>query len=172
MPRNVETKARVRDPVGLSRRVAALADSGPQHLRQRDTFFECDSRRLKLREYGEGAAELIVYSRSDAEGPALSDYAKCSCPDADGLRLVLAQAYGVRGEVRKTREVYWIGRTRVHLDDVEGLGHYMELEVTLEDDEEVETGETEAESLMTRLEIPDADRIAVAYLDLLLAQAR
>lgn len=45
------------------------------------------------------------------------------------IQAVLSDALGVKGEVRKERRLFMIGQTRVHLDQVEGLGHFMELEV-------------------------------------------
>jgi predicted adenylyl cyclase CyaB len=88
-----------------------------------------------------------------------------SAPDA--LREVLTQAYGQVGRVRKQRIVYVVGRTRVHLDTVETLGTFLELEVVLEAHEAIETGVGEAEALMKRLEIEPSQLVASSYLELL-----
>jgi adenylate cyclase class IV len=69
--------------------------------------------------------------------------------------------------VRKRRSVVMVGRTRVHLDAVEGLGDFMELEVVLRDGEPDVDGAAEAESLMQALGLAGAPRVAGAYLDLL-----
>jgi predicted adenylyl cyclase CyaB len=71
------------------------------------------------------------------------------------------------GRVRKQRLVYLVGRTRVHIDEVEGLGSFVELEVVLADDEPAEAGEVEAHRLMQALGIQECDLLAVSYLDLL-----
>ena len=82
----------------------------------------------------------------------------------------LSLAYGQVGRVRKYRTLFLVGRTRVHLDRVEDLGHFLELEVMLVDDESPEAGIREASDLMDRLGIQPSQLIEGAYLDLLLAQ--
>ncbi|BBS15168.1 hypothetical protein WP5W18E02_02050 [Aeromonas caviae] len=70
--------------------------------------------------------------------------------------------------MRKQRTLFLVGRTRIHLDRVEGLGHFLELEVVLEDDEPREVGMQEAHDIMARLGIEHSRLIEGAYLDLLL----
>ncbi len=167
MGSNVEIKARVADLDALRQRVAPLADSGPYDLHQEDTFFPCDGARLKLRKLGEQTGELIWYQRADQDGPKQSSYDLVPTRTPDLLRDVLAKAMGVRGVVRKHRQLYLVGRTRVHLDRVEGLGDFMELEVVLAPGETPEQGMAEARELMARLEITEADLVTGAYVDLL-----
>jgi predicted adenylyl cyclase CyaB len=69
--------------------------------------------------------------------------------------------------VRKTRTLFLVGRTRVHLDRVEGLGHFLELEVVLEDDELLEAGIQEANDIMAHLGVEPSQLIEGAYMDLL-----
>jgi predicted adenylyl cyclase CyaB len=69
--------------------------------------------------------------------------------------------------VRKRRTLYLVGQTRVHLDEVEGLGHYLELEVVLEPEESTEDGAAVAHELMATLGISDEDLEANAYIDLI-----
>jgi predicted adenylyl cyclase CyaB len=88
------------------------------------------------------------------------------------LRELLSDALGVRGVINKIREVYLAGRTRIHLDRVEGLGEFIELEVVLEEHENVAAGMAEANSLMEALGIAESDLIASAYADLLESIAR
>ena len=80
---------------------------------------------------------------------------------------MLGAALGVRGVVEKRREVFRLGRTRIHLDEVRGLGSFMEIEVVLEDGEATAEGERVAEALLAELEIPAAALLAPAYIDLL-----
>ena len=77
------------------------------------------------------AAQLIYYNRPNTIEPKLSNYQIFEVPDHDveSLKRVLSLAVGVVGVVRKVRKVYLIGQTRVHLDQVESLGSFMELEV-------------------------------------------
>ena len=80
---------------------------------------------------------------------------------------VLAAALPVRGVVRKRRELLLCGRTRIHLDRVEGLGEFLELEVVLAEGEDLAAGEAEARALMARLEVDPGDLVTGAYMDLL-----
>lgn len=114
MARNIEIKARIESVTALTERVAPLATQGPTEIAQDDTFFDCSSGRLKLRALSNTQGELIFYRRSDA------------------------LAYGEAGHVRKRRTLFLIGRTRVHLDIVESLGHFLELEVVLREGETAE----------------------------------
>ena len=82
----------------------------------------------------------------------------------------LSLAYGQIGRIRKYRTLFLVGRTRVHLDRVEGLGHFLELEVVLVDDEPADAGVREAGELMDRLGIQPEQLIEGAYLDLMRAQ--
>jgi predicted adenylyl cyclase CyaB len=169
--RNVEIKARIGSVPALEPRVRAIA--GPQctELRQTDVFFNCAGGRLKLRHLAGAPAELIYYRRPDDRGPRESFYLRTQVPDAAGLERQLACAYGIRAMVRKRRLVYISGRTRIHLDEVEGLGHFLELEVVLSEDEPAATGVHEARALMERLGIAEAQLIPGAYVDLAPAAA-
>ena len=167
MPRNVEIKARVPDPERLRRVVADLADGPPEHLRQEDTFFACEEGRLKLRRFSDGSGELIFYQRPDATGPAESRFSKTPVDVPITMLTVLGDALGITGVVRKQREVYLVGRTRIHLDEVEDVGSFLELEVVLEDHQKAADGEAVARSLMDQLGVTDEDLIDVAYVDLL-----
>jgi len=167
MARNVEIKARVADLDALRVRVEALSDGPAEVLEQRDVFFHVPKGRLKLRCFPDGRAELISYARSDATGPALSDYHIYRTGNPAGLESFLCDAFGLRGVVTKRRLLYLIGQTRVHLDEVEGLGSYMELEVVLEDKQTLEEGAQIADRVLEDLEMSEAERVACAYIDLL-----
>jgi predicted adenylyl cyclase CyaB len=165
--RNVEIKARVENLGSLESRVRELANRGPIELDQDDTFFRCDAGRLKLRTLSKDAGELVFYQRNDEAGPKESFYIRPETNHPNSLRESLALAYGVTGRVRKHRKLYMIGRTRVHLDTVESLGTFLELEVVLDADEAAEHGSMEARHLLERLGIRESALVNVAYVDLL-----
>ena len=167
MPRNVEIKARVRDLPALRRAVEAMADGPPSLLAQTDTFFAAPRGRLKLRVLGDGAAELISYVRDDVGGPRASRYLKAPVADPAALAAALGGALGPGGVVRKRRALFRRGATRIHFDEVEGLGSFLELEVELEETESAADGERAVRALMAELGIAGEDLIAVAYVDLL-----
>jgi len=167
VPRNVEIKARLRNP-GAVREAAARLAGGSEHLlEQEDTFFFSPRGRLKLRTFAGGRGELIAYERPDAAGPKTSSYEIVPVEDPPRMKAALAAALGVRGVVRKRRTLLLAGRTRIHLDEVEGLGDFLELEVVLREGEEPAAGEAEAERLLEALGVPGEERVSGAYLDLL-----
>jgi len=167
VPRNVEIKAKVQDPDSLRRRVEALSGGHRAVLVQEDIFFECARGRLKLRVFDDGAGELIFYVRSDDAGPSESSFSKAPITDPGALRVVLSEALGTAGVIRKRRELHLLGQTRIHLDEVEGLGHFLELEVVLRDDQSAADGEAIAQNLMAGLAVSSDDLVDVAYVDLL-----
>jgi len=171
MPRNVEIKARVPDMAALRDRAAAIADSGPEFIAQDDTFFRCAQGRLKLRVFASGRGELIAYERPDATGPKTSDYRVTPTSDPDGLREALTRSLGQIGRVVKRRTLFLVGATRIHLDEVDGLGDHLELEVVLRDDQSEADGEAVARELLERLQVSPEQLIAGAYLDFILAGA-
>jgi adenylate cyclase len=168
MNRNVEIKAEVADLAAIEKRVEKLADEGPIFLEQQDSFFHCPRGRLKLRRFADmGQGELIAYDRPDASGPKESRYIVHRTNDPDGLCNVLAEALGLRGIVRKRRTLYRIGQTRVHLDRVEGLGEFVELEVVLDEKQDAREGTGIARDLMRRLGISEDRLLKTAYIDMM-----
>jgi predicted adenylyl cyclase CyaB len=167
MPRNIEIKARIDSIDGVLPRVAALADQGPVEIDQDDTFFVCTNGRLKLRVFADQSGELIFYRRVDQVGPKESFYVRSATGSPECLRETLALAYGVAGQVLKHRTLFLVGRTRIHLDRVEGLGDFLELEVVLKDGESSDVGVTEAETLLVQLGIGSEKLVSEAYVDLL-----
>ena len=167
MPSNIEIKARVSDPEAILAKARKLAGDEPEIILQTDTFFHAETGRLKIREFADGTGELISYHRPDAEGPKTSSYGIAPTNDAGVLKDVLAAALPVRGVVKKKRLLFLAGRTRIHLDEVEGLGSFMELEVVLAEDDDPMDGEKEAADLMKKLGIKPEDLVSGAYIDLL-----
>ena len=167
MARNIEIKARVDDIDALLARTVTVAGAAPELIEQDDTFFRVASGRLKLRRLAGGSAELIQYERPDAAAAKASDYVRVPVADADALHAALERACGVLGRVRKRRWLVLVGQTRVHLDRVDGLGTFMELEVVLRAGQSDAEGVAIAEALMQALGLAGAERIAGAYPDLL-----
>jgi predicted adenylyl cyclase CyaB len=151
----------------VDERASTLADSGPVTFTQDDTFFSCNSGRLKLRTFGDGKGELIFYRRPDQAGPKESFYHISPVTDSAAIRETLTLAYGQTGRVRKTRILFLAGRTRIQLDRVEGLGEFLELEVMLDEGENHEAGKAVALELMEKLGIQSHQLIEDAYVDML-----
>ena len=171
MPRNIEIKARIGSVDALLPRACALAGSQAELIQQDDTFFHVAHGRLKLREFADGSAELIHYQRPDSKAAKASDYVRVAVADGAALRQALARGCGLLGRVRKTRWLLVVSdgdfSTRIHLDRVEGLGDFMELEVVLQEDQSDAQGTAVAEALMRRLELDRESRLAGSYFDLM-----
>lgn len=170
MARNIEIKARIPSVEALLPEVAALANAGPTEILQDDVFFHCLSGRLKLRRFPDGGGELIFYRRPDLRGPKESFHLRTRTSDAATLRESLRLAYGECGRVVKRRVLFVAGRTRIHLDRVEALGDFLELEVVLEETEDARSGIGQAEALMEKLGLEGSDLVEGAYVDLLAAK--
>jgi predicted adenylyl cyclase CyaB len=167
MAENIEIKARVRNWPDLQARARALSGSEGELLEQEDTFFRVPAGRLKLRILSPQHGELIYYERPDHDGPRQSSYLIAHTPDPQALKTVLAAALGIRGVVRKSRHLHLVSQTRIHLDEVAGLGYFMELEYVLRPGENGEQGLQTVHSLMDQLGILQEDLVAQAYMDLL-----
>jgi adenylate cyclase len=172
MPRNVEITARLANIDRQIQLARQICNAEPTLIEQQDIFFSCDHGRLKLRIFAEddpnnAPGELIYYTRPDQEGPKTSNYVIAPTNHPQKLRSALSSAYGERGVVTKSRLLFLAGRTRIHLDEVEDLGQFLELEVVLGDDEDESVGESEARALMAKLEVDESSLIQSAYVDLL-----
>ena len=167
MPTNIEIKAHARNFEEIRLRAESLSDTPVEVIPQEDIFFNTEKGRLKLRVLALNLGQLIYYTRPDQEGPKRSEYHIYETPDPENLRRVLELAYGIRGVVRKTRYLYLVGQTRVHLDHVEGLGQFMELEVVMGEGQSDAAGQAIAEDLMSRLGVERSDLLEGAYMDLL-----
>jgi len=167
MPNNIEIKARVNDVMILENIIRTITKAGPIILRQEDIFFNVSHGRLKLRIFSPDKGELIFYDRPNIIGPKQSAYCKSETNDPQGLKDVLLKALGMKGIVRKIRKLYIHEQTRIHIDDVEGLGHFVELEVMQQENQSKEDGIVIAENIMRHLHIEKQDLVDVAYIDLM-----
>jgi adenylate cyclase class IV len=166
---NVEWKAKARDPNRQQTLAARLADGPSEILEQVDTFFPVPHGYLKLRQFSVERGELIHYFRPVQFGPKLSKYSLVPTDQPGALRDCLVQALGMLGEVRKRRTVFIVGQSRIHLDEVERLGNFLEVEVVLHAEQIVAEGERIATALRRDLEVQEEDLIDVAYIELLRA---
>lgn len=167
MGANIEIKARARDFARQCQLAASISDQPAEIIDQEDIFFHVTTGRLKLRIFDDAHGELIFYERADTDKAKQSRYTRSKTEEPLVLKELLSAALGVKGIVKKRRLLYMFGQTRIHCDDVAGLGHFIELEYVLRDGEEPQHAVVETESLQRRLEIGDEDLIAGAYLDLL-----
>lgn len=167
--RNVELKARDRDPEAT---LAAALGHGAEDrgvLRQKDTYFAAREGRLKLREEDDGAT-LIAYARADAATARTSAYHLVAVPDPAGLAGALDASLGTVVVVEKFRRLLLWEGVRIHLDSVEGLGTWVELEAVAAADSDLSDEHRKVAELRAVLHMEDEDVVAQGYAGLLLAQ--
>ncbi len=144
MATNLELKCRVTSLDAVRAAAERLGASGAGTVRQEDTYFMVREGRLKLRRFDDGQAELIFYRRPDTADARWSSYSRVPVKDPDALLEMLESALGVLATVRKSRQVYLLGETRIHCDNVDGAGYFLEFEV-------MEADTDRAERVMRRL---------------------
>ncbi len=134
MPVNLELKAKITSPSRILRTLQKMGRAS-ESLIQTDTYFRIKKGRLKLREFGDGKAELIFYHRKEKKGRRWSNYSILSIPNIKKTKEFLKGAFGVDVVVRKSRHVYYYrGQARIHLDRIKKLGMFIEFEVFLKRD--------------------------------------
>jgi adenylate cyclase class IV len=169
--RNIEIKPHLRDRAAAQATAARLSGAAPEIIHQRDVFFRCDGARLKLRIFAPDRGELIRYERANVAQARSSRYSIARTADPLVLLDILTQTLGVTGTVEKVRILHLVGRTRIHIDQVQGLGDFFELEVVLPSGQSTAEDENEgqriAAELLREFKIGPGDLIAEAYVDLL-----
>jgi predicted adenylyl cyclase CyaB len=167
--RNIELKARDAAPersLACCRELDAV-DHGV--LWQRDTYFPVASGRLKLREQRPGDAVLIHYDRADQPDQRESRYRLARVLDAEEARQALTDALGVTVTIVKQRHLFLWNNVRIHLDDVEGLGRFIELEAVAPPASDLENEWKQVALLRERLAITDENLVAAGYAQQMMA---
>ncbi len=167
LKRNLERKASYVDLAAAHHALVSQGARFETEEAQGDTYFHVPHGRLKLREINGQSATLIAYDRPDQPGSRLCFYHLVPVTDAAGLKAALAAALGVRGVVRKRRTIYLWHNVRIHLDEVEDLGTFVEFEAVLGPREDETTAEVRLEELGKALEIDASAYLAPSYADLL-----
>ncbi|HEY1274569.1 MAG TPA: cytidine deaminase [Thermoleophilaceae bacterium] len=166
--RNVELKARDPDPRRSLELALALGADDRGEIVQRDTYFSRARGRLKLREQEPGGAELIAYERTDAAEPRESAYRVVPVSDPEALREALDASLGTVVVVEKRRRLLLWEGVRIHLDQVERLGAFIELEAVAGAGSDLTAERAKVDRLRDELEIGDDALVARSYSDLVL----
>jgi len=164
---NVEIKARCPDLGAMAQAAAAAGAVLEYTAGQVDTYFNVPSGRLKLRQIDGDGQELIYYRRPDDSAPKLSRYDRIPVAPGQSLDFILEQALGIKTMVRKRRQLWRLDNVRIHLDEVEGLGAFVELEVQVTSGRDVAGCRAQADALLETLGIRPADLLAGSYADLM-----
>jgi len=164
---NIEIKAHCQNLEIVKKKLQALPVESAGVDRQTDTFFMTPKGRLKLRQSSLYGNLLIPYLRADQQGPKQSQYVLIELSDADRVNSLLTEILGVRLVVSKIREIYLYENVRIHLDQVDHLGDFIELEAAIEDELQLSENYKKVDYLMKALGIRKNDLIDSAYVDLL-----
>lgn len=166
--KNIEIKVRV-ERLSEKHQLALKLGAEPRAVfDDTDTYFRVARGRLKLRVLkGVVVGTLIYYERADDSTSRISNYSLVAVPDCAALCETLATAFGVLVTVRKSRAFLIYGATRIHLDQVEGLGSFVELETVI-DGQTMEVARAEHEFALDALELNSEEIVPLSYSDLLL----
>jgi predicted adenylyl cyclase CyaB len=162
---NAEFKARCPDPQEAVRRIRAAGARWAGREHQIDTYYRVGQGRLKIRETGPRAV-LAWYFRGDALRSKRSDVLLLPLPEAQAAKQMLGRTLGVRVVVDKVRRIYLRDNVRVHLDDVRGLGKFVEIEAVGRA-KDLPRLRTQAEAMARVLGLRPSDLIRGSYSDLL-----
>jgi len=163
---NIEIKARTERAEAIREYLLSNGAELRGVDRQTDTYFKVSNGRLKLRE-GNIENNLIYYERIETGGLKQSNVEMIAVAEGPVLRNILSKSVGVKAVVTKTREIYYIGNVKFHIDVVEGLGSFVEIEASnrFEDIPE-ERLRLQCAFYMEAFEIKDEDLVKASYSDL------
>ena len=167
----IEIKARCAD----SQRIRAVLRERRAEFRgadhQVDTYFKTAHGRLKLRE-GRIENALVFYERENQAAPKHSQVSLYPATSPAALKDVLVRALDVLVIIEKRREIYFIENVKFHIDEVDSLGTFVEIEAI---DAEGNLGKDhllrQCQEFLQLFAIPAQDLVAVSYSDLLLSKA-
>jgi predicted adenylyl cyclase CyaB len=167
VPRNVEVKVPLPDPSRVRAAALALGARSRGVEVQTDRYYELDGgRRVKLRTRASGAAELIHYDRPETAGVRVSDYEVTPVRDVAARACLVPKDEPV-AVVRKRREVLLLENVRIHLDDVDGLGTFLELEAVVDAEHDDATCRRQVAELLGALELAAAEPLRASYGELI-----
>jgi adenylate cyclase class 2 len=164
--RNVELKAHDPAPAKTLEACRQLGAVDCGRLWQRDSYFNTPRGRLKLREQRPGRCQLIYYHRADQTEERESRYRILAVAEADTIRDFLAESLGVRVTVTKRRRLFLWRSVRIHLDDVDELGCFIEFEAVAPPDSDLSAEYGLIAQLRGRLGISQPNLVALSYSDL------
>lgn len=168
---NIEIKAKCDHPEKVE---AFLLSNDARFVgldHQKDTYFNVPAGRLKLRQ-GNIENSLIFYHRPDQEGPKQSDFSLSKVTDGSATEQLLEKALGIKVVVEKNRKIFFIDNVKFHLDEVPGLGSFVEIEAgNLSDPAKtIEVLRDQCDYYMQAFDISEKDLIHHSYSDMILAK--
>lgn len=170
MAENIEFKAKINNYSLMYQRVAQLTKVNPTVLLQQDIFYKAHFGRLKLRSIYNTEHELIFYLRPNKEGPKRSKYIRIRINNESLIDSILTKTLGQLVVVRKQRNLFLLDKIRFHLDRVDNLGAFLEIEYILSPMESRETALGTVNNLIQKLQIQKNMLVDHSYAELLLSK--
>lgn len=168
---NIEIKAHCSNPTFVREFLLSHNADFKGIDQQTDTYFNVEHGRLKLRE-GNIENNLIFYVRANQAGPKDSHFRLTKVADAPALKAILADSLGIKVVVQKKREIYYIDNVKFHLDEVPGLGSFVEIEAgNILADLSPQQLKDQCDHYVNAFGIRDEDLVEVSYSDMLLEKA-
>jgi predicted adenylyl cyclase CyaB len=164
--KNLEAKFKLDDLERARKQAEASGYGYRATLLQRDTFFRVPHGKLKLREEETGAW-LIFYGRVDSQHLKLSSYEIVQVVEPANLRAMMTQALGVLATVNKTRVLMMRDHIRLHLDRVDDLGEFGEIEAVLGEHGDPESSRAAVGEILHALGVEPDNLLDKSYFEML-----
>lgn len=165
--KNIELKAKFENLTAAEQLAVEIGAKLQWSKKQVDTYFKVSNGRLKLREAEHKTPELISYFRENRSESRESNYSILTIPDGKLCQKMLSENLGILVIVSKIRTLYLFENVRIHLDEVENLGNFLEFEGVIKDNSEIEGTKKRVEFLEKKFKIKKSDLIKFSYSDLL-----
>ena len=168
---NIEIKARTGNAAAIRQYLLSNGADCKGTDYQTDTYFIVPHGRLKLRQ-GSIENNLIYYERNDQPGPKQSNFQLAPVADGDPLKVLLTKALGVKVVVAKKREIWFIDNVKFHIDELEGLGDFVEIEASNKTANiPVATLHEQCRHYLEQFGIRDEDLVYNSYSDMLMEKS-
>jgi predicted adenylyl cyclase CyaB len=163
----VELKAKMNDLEKIKERLSQLGTQHVGKFHQIDTYFRVSQGRLKIRETeGQDSADIVFYERPNTSKIKKSQVLLLQAQPPREAKELLSKFFAKGVVVDKIREIYVLGKTRIHLDQVTQLGAFIEFELpTTNEKNEIEKSRSLLAELCAKLDVKKEDLEALSYSD-------
>lgn len=164
---NIEIKAPCNNPDKIRKILQSKNAEFKGIDHQIDTYFIVPEGRLKLRQ-GNIENSLIFYKREERKGIKTSnvELVKLDSKQAQSTKNLLSLSNGIFKIVDKKREIYFIDNVKFHLDKIESLGTFVEIEAINFQGQSKETLTEQCAYYLQLFGIDSTDCIDASYSDL------
>ncbi len=168
---NIEIKYRIEETEPLQKYLQALPVVSFEFRRQqKDIYFRVPEGRLKIRIETGRPPVLIEYHRPDQDRPRISNYSLTPIQDLAATLAELQDAYGELATVEKERQLFLFRNVRIHLDQVDQLGAFVEFEAVIDDEYNRQASQDNLNIILAKLKPYFRETVPVGYLNLFLEQ--